>query len=57
MTTGHQTIVALTIVALAAGWLLWRAFSGHGSGGCGSAECHAISPELKKLQRRVKRSR
>jgi hypothetical protein len=55
MTPAQQTIAALIIVALAAGWLFWRALSGRGAGGCGSDECRAISPELKKLQRRLKR--
>ena len=54
MTAIHQTVAALTIVALAAGWLVWRALSKRGQTGCGSEECHAISPEVKKLQRRLK---
>jgi hypothetical protein len=55
MTPDQQSIAALTIVALTAGWLVWRAFRGHGSGGCGNEECHAVSPEVKKLQRRLRR--
>jgi hypothetical protein len=55
MTPDLQTVEALTIVALAAGWLLWRVLSTGGAGGCGSGECHAISPEMKRLQRRLKR--
>ena len=48
-------MVALGLVALAAGWLIWRAFRRRGSGGCESGECHAISPEVKQLQARLKR--
>jgi hypothetical protein len=55
MTPGLQSIAALAIVALAAGWLLWRAFFRRSSGGCGGGECHAISPEVKKLQAKLKR--
>jgi len=55
MTPDHQTIAALVIVALVAAWLLWRALFRRGAGGCGGGECHAISPEVKKLQARLKR--
>jgi hypothetical protein len=54
MTPGQQSIAALAIVALAAGWLLWRAWISRGASGCGGGECHAISPEVKKLQARLK---
>jgi hypothetical protein len=50
----QQNIAALAVVALAAGWLLWRAVFHRGKGGCGGEECHAISPEVKKLQARLK---
>jgi hypothetical protein len=52
---GQQGIAALAIVALAAAWLLWRAFRGRGSGSCGNGECHAVSPEVKKLKAKLKR--
>ena len=55
MTAAQQTISALAIVALAVGGLLWRALSSRGVGGCGNEECRAISPEVKKLRRRLKR--
>jgi hypothetical protein len=55
MTPGQQSIEALAIVAVAAGWLLWRALSGRATGGCGCAECQAINPEAKKLQAGLKR--
>jgi hypothetical protein len=45
----------LAIVALAAGWLLWRAFRRDNSGGCGGGECSAVSPEVKKLKAKMKR--
>ena len=54
MTVGQQSIAALAIVALAAGWLLWRAFFRRDSGGCGGGDCHAISPEVKKLKAKLK---
>ncbi len=55
MTPGQQGVAALAIVALAAVWLLWRAFRRDGSGGCASGECGAVSPEVKKLKAKLKR--
>jgi hypothetical protein len=55
MTPGQQSIVALAIVALAAGWLLWRLFSRRSPRGCGNPECHALTPEMKKFQATLKR--
>lgn len=48
-----QTLLALAIVAVAAIWLVRRALrrDAHGCGG----ECGAVSPEMKKLQRRLRR--
>jgi hypothetical protein len=54
MTTGQQSIAALSIVALTACWLIWRALVRRGSGGCASGDCHAISPEVKKLKATLK---
>jgi hypothetical protein len=54
MTPGQQSIAALGLVALAAGWLIWRALARRGSGGCGGGDCHAISPEVKKLKAKLK---
>jgi hypothetical protein len=54
MTPGQQSIAALGLVALAAGWLIWRALVRRGSGGCGSGDCHAISPEVKQLKAKLK---
>lgn len=54
MSSSVQTIVALAIVALAAIALL-RSFLKKGKQpGCGSA-CGAISPEIRKLQAKLKR--
>ncbi|MBI3920894.1 MAG: FeoB-associated Cys-rich membrane protein [Armatimonadetes bacterium] len=35
MTADLQNILALTLVALAAGWLVWRGTRKKGAGGCG----------------------
>ncbi|WP_156469296.1 hypothetical protein [Cephaloticoccus primus] len=50
-----QTVLALLVVAAAAAWLLWRVFSKSGGGGCASGECASLSPDVKALQRRLKR--
>jgi cobalamin synthase len=42
-----QTILALVIVALAAGWLIWRAFAKKKAGGCGG-DCGCASSDLKR---------
>jgi len=49
-----QTVVALAIVAFAVIWLVRRSLAKKKSGGCGD-DCGAISPEMKKLQARLKR--
>lgn len=54
MTSSTQTIIALAIVAVAAALLLRSWFAKRKSPGCGS-ECGAVSPEIKKLQARLKR--
>lgn len=54
MTPQIQTFVALAIVAVAAVWLVLRAVSKRRKSGCGIGECGAISPEVKKLQARLK---
>lgn len=49
-----QTCIALGLVALATALLL-RSFFGKGKRpGCG-AQCGAVSPEMKRLQARLKR--
>jgi len=54
MTPEIQTLLSLLAVAIAAVWLVRRAFRKKSSG-CGGGECGAISPEVKKLQARLKR--
>lgn len=49
-----QTLLSLLAVAIAATWLVRRAFRKK-AGGCSGGECGAISPEIKKLQRRLRR--
>jgi len=50
-----QTIVALAIVALTVGWLVFRALRKDPAQGCsGSGACGAVSPEIKKLRARLK---
>lgn len=55
MSAQLQSIVALVIVAVAAGWLVVRALAKRRNSGCGGGECGAISPEVKKLQAKLKR--
>lgn len=49
-----QTILALLIVALASVWLVKRAIAKRKNPGCGT-DCGAVSPELKRLQARLKK--
>lgn len=55
MTSSLQTVIALALVAVAAVLLLRSWFSKRKSPGCGSESCSAVSPEIKKLQSRLKR--
>lgn len=55
MSSTLQTIIALAIVAVAATMLLRSWFSKRKSPGCGSESCGAVSPEIKKLQAKLKR--
>lgn len=55
MSPAVQTFVALAIVALAAGALLWRTLRRDPVKGCGSnGACGAVSPEVRKLRARLK---
>lgn len=54
MSPSVQTILALVIVALAATWLVLRALEKRKHPGCGG-DCGAVSPEMRKLQARLKR--
>lgn len=49
-----QSILALVVVALAAAWLVRRAIAKRKNPGCGD-DCGAVSPEMKRLQARLKR--
>ena len=51
-----QTVFALAIVAVAAVWLVLRALAKRRNPGCGS-DCGAVSPEIRKLQARLKAKR
>jgi hypothetical protein len=54
MSSSVQTVVALALVALAAGLLLRSWFKKRAQPGCGSDSCGAVSPEIKKLRSRLK---
>jgi hypothetical protein len=55
MNPSWQTVAALGVVAVAAFFLLFAALRKKKNGGCGSEGCHAVSPELKKLQAKLRR--
>jgi hypothetical protein len=55
MSSTLQTVIALGLVAVAAAWLIWSAVRRKKSAGCGSEGCAAVSPEIKKLQAKLKR--
>jgi len=57
MNADFQTVAALAIVALTAGWFLWRALAKRRSSGCGSDHCSAVSRDVKQLQARLKSRR
>jgi hypothetical protein len=49
MTPELQSILALVVVLVAAGWLVRRAIAKRKNPGCGT-DCGAVSPDLKRLQ-------
>jgi hypothetical protein len=53
MSPALQTILALGLVALAAGLLLRSWLKKKPSSGCGSDNCSAVTPEIKDLKKRV----
>ncbi len=53
MSSSSQTLIALGLVALAAAFLLRSWLAKKKSPGCGG-ECGAVSPEVKKLQKKLK---
>ncbi len=55
MSATLQTVITLAIVALAAGLLLRSWFSKRKSPGCGSESCSAVSPEIRRLQSKLRR--
>lgn len=55
MSSSLQTIIALGIVVVAAVLLLRSWFAKRKQPGCGSESCSAVSPEIKKLQSKLKR--
>lgn len=54
MSSSVQTLIALGLVALAAAFLLRSWLRRKKSSGCGSEGCSAVSPEVKKLQAKLK---
>lgn len=54
MSSALQTVLALGLVALAAAYLLWSWFGRKKKPNC-AGECGAVSPEIKKLQSRLKK--
>lgn len=56
MSSTLQTIIALGIVAIAAALLARHYFKQRANPGCGSnGQCGAVSPEIKKLQDRIRK--
>ncbi len=55
MSSTLQNLIALGLVVLALAFLLRSWFGKKKSSGCESAGCSAISPEVKKLQAKLKR--
>ena len=54
MSANIQTYTALAVVLLTTLCLLWNFFLKRKSPGCGG-NCGAVSPEIKKLQAKLKR--
>jgi hypothetical protein len=54
MNSNLQTIAALLIVALVVVAFVVRAIVRRRNPGCGGGDCGAISPEMRKLQARIK---
>lgn len=55
MSPALQTALSLLAVALAAVWLVRRAFRKKVSGCGGECGCPSVSPEVKKLQAHLKK--
>jgi FeoB-associated Cys-rich membrane protein len=54
MSSSFQTIIALAIVFVTVGLLLYAAFRKKKPSGCASGGCPAVSPDIKKLQAKLK---
>lgn len=54
MSSLTQTLIALGLVVLALAFLLRSWFGKKKSSGCANAGCSAVSPEVKKLQAKLK---
>jgi hypothetical protein len=55
MSSSLQTVIALVLVALATTLLVRSVLRKRKHPGCGSEGCGAVSPEVKKLQAKLKR--
>ena len=55
MSSSLQTIIALGIVLIAVALLVRSTLKKRKTPGCASEGCAAVSPEVKKLQARLKR--
>ena len=55
MSSSLQTVLALAVVAAAVIGLAYSFFGKRHSSGCGGGGCGAVSPEVKKLQARLRR--
>lgn len=53
MSPALQTAIALTLVAVATAFLLWRWLRRPTGTGCGG-ECGAVSPEVRRLRDRLR---
>jgi len=54
MSSSLQTVIAFALVALAAAYLIYAGLKKRRRPGCGD-DCGAVSPEVRKLQARLKR--
>lgn len=54
MSSSLQTFVALAAVSIAVAYLLYSWLGKRKQSGCGSEGCGAVSPEVKKLQAKLK---
>ena len=55
MSPALQTVIALGIVALAAGLLLRSWLKKKSQPGCGNDTCSAVTPEIKSLRKKARK--